>query len=142
MTYSFPAYVPILIACGAAVLALAGTVLFFRHKERRISRALVLVAALAGGIFAPSMAHDRVVVDDAYLEQTTGFWFLPTVTAFQLEAVSSVHLASRDDDEVWVFQFKDGSTQELDPGDLWETNGRDIATRLRARGIAVTYPGL
>ncbi|NOT24634.1 MAG: hypothetical protein HOP16_00905 [Acidobacteria bacterium] len=142
MTYSFPAYVPILIACGAAVVALAGIVLFLRIKDWRIPRVLLLVAAFAGGIFAPSMARDRVVLDDTHLEQTTGFWFLPNITAFELDAVSSVYLTNRDDDEVWVVQFKDGSTQEFDPSDLWETNGRDIAMRLRTRGIAVTYPGL
>lgn len=141
MTYSFPAYVPILIACGAAVLALAGIVLFLRTKDRRIPRTLLLLAALAGGIFAPNMARDRVILDDAHLEQATGFWFAQNVSAFQLEAVSSIYITNRDD-EVWVVQFKDGSTQEFDPSDLWQMNGRDIAMRLRARGIAVTYPGL
>jgi hypothetical protein len=33
--------------------------------------------------------------------------------------------------------MKDGHSQDVDPGDLWEMNGPDIIERLRAKGIEV-----
>ena len=97
---------------------------------------------LAGAIFAPALALDRVVLDDEKLEQTTGFWFSPTVKGLRLADTAVVTIGTELDrkgrtQEVWIITAKDGSTRTIDPGDLWEMNGADIIKRLREKGIEV-----
>jgi hypothetical protein len=97
---------------------------------------------VAGGVFAPMLAMDRVVLDDEKLEQTTGFWFAPTVKGFRFADVATIAIGTTRDRknrevEVWRVKGRDGQTREIDPGDLWEINGQDIIRRLREKGIEV-----
>ena len=39
--------------------------------------------------------------------------------------------------EVWIVNYRDGSRETIDPGDLWVMNGEDIVRRLVDRGIVV-----
>ena len=142
MVYTFPGYVPGIAVAVAVVAAMIGALLLWRRKSLSLSLIAFGVSALAGVIFAPTLAMDRVVLDDEKLEQTTGFWFAPTVKGFRLTDVASVAIGTARDKknreyEVWIVTMKNGQTRQIDPGDLWEMNGADIIERLRAKGIEV-----
>lgn len=84
MKYTFPFYIP---AIAVAVSIIAFAVGLYLVKANKSITAIVIafiVSALAGGIFSPSLVMDRVILDDLKLEQTTGFWFDPTVKGFGL----------------------------------------------------------
>jgi hypothetical protein len=38
---------------------------------------------------------------------------------------------------LWIVKSKSGTTQEIDPGDLWDMHTPDILERLKAKGIDV-----
>jgi uncharacterized membrane protein len=142
MTYTFPSYIPA-VAIAIGILAVA-IVTFLLWKRKSLVLALIAfgISVIAGGLFAPMLALDRVVLDDQKLEQTTGFWFAPTVKGFRLADIESVTITTARDMknreyEVWVAKLKNGQSQEIDPGDLWEMHGEDIIKRLRAKGIKV-----
>ena len=81
-------------------------------------------------------------VDDEKLEQTTGFWWSPTVKGFHFAEVESVSIVmargpKNREYEAWVVTLKDGGTRQIDPGDLWDMNRADIVRRLRLKGVEV-----
>jgi len=142
MIYTFPSYVPGIAVGVAVVAAMIGALLLWARRPLKLSLIAFGVAALAGIILAPTLAMDRVVLDDEKLEQRTGFWFAPNVKGFRLADVASVTIGTARDDknreyEVWIVEMKNGQTRQIDPGDLWEMNGPDIIERLRGRGIEV-----
>jgi len=142
MVYTFPTYVPILVAVVAVLAAAVGAVILWLRKPWSYALVAFAVSALVGGILAPGLMLDRVVLDDEKLEQTTGFWFAPTVKGFRLADVVAVTIGTKQNSrgreyEVWLVHRTNGQTQEFDPGDLWEMNGADIIERLRAKGIQV-----
>ena len=143
MTYSFPLWVPATAVLVALVPAAIGIVAFVRTRSREALGILMLVASLVAGVIAPMLALDRVVIDEQKLEQTTGFWFSPTVKGFPLANLSSISIETARDRkdrpyDLWVGTYANGTVLKVDPGDLWDLNGEDIARRLRARGISVT----
>ncbi|WP_437676704.1 hypothetical protein [Sorangium sp. So ce131] len=142
MIYTFPTYVPGIAAAIAVLAASIGALLLWRRKPPIVALIAFGVSALAGGIVAPTLARDRVVLDDQKLEQRTGLWFAPTVKGFRLADVASVTIGSARDRknreyEVWIVKTRSGEARQIDPGDLWEMNGQDIIQRLRDRGIEV-----
>jgi hypothetical protein len=143
MTYSFPAYVPG-IAAGIALVALALAVfLMVKRKAMVVAVIAFFIALLAGGLVAPMLAQDRVVLDDSKLEQTTGYWFAPTVKGFQFAEVESIAISTARDakgreHEVWDVKLKNGDLRRIDPGDLWDMNTPDIVQRLKSKGIEVS----
>jgi hypothetical protein len=138
MIYTFPSYVRGIAIAVAALAAAIGALLLWRRKPLVLALIALGVSALAGGIIAPTLALDRVVLDDQEVEQTTGLWFAPTVKGFRLTDVTSVTISTtRGYNELWIARMKDGHSQDVDPGDLWEMNGPDIIERLRAKGIQV-----
>ncbi|WP_441291277.1 hypothetical protein ACSRUE_13130 [Sorangium sp. KYC3313] len=143
MIYSFPSYVPGIAIAVAVLAASIGVLLLWRRQPLVVALIAFGVSAVAGGLFAPMLAMDRVVLDDEKLEQTTGFWFAPTVKGFRHADVASVAIGTARDRknrkiEVWIVKMRDGQTREIDPGDLWEMNGQDILRRLREKGIEVS----
>lgn len=143
MTYSFSIWIPATAAAIAIMAAAIGVFLYVRKRSRDALIICGFIAALAGGLLAPMLAMDKVVLDERKLEQTTGFWFDPTVKGFSLEHLSSITIETvrakkNRSHDVWIGTLDDGSRHEVDPGDLWDMNGEDIALRLRARGIRVT----
>lgn len=141
MTYTFPFYFP----AGAVLISLialaAGIILILKKASLRAIIIAFFFAAMAGGVFAPLLFMDRVVLDEEKLEQTTGFWWSPSVKGFRLADVESVRMGKDRDRknrefEVWIVRYKNGSIETIDPGDLWEMNGDDIRARLRLRGIS------
>ncbi|WP_437525493.1 hypothetical protein WME79_38705 [Sorangium sp. So ce726] len=142
MIYTFSSYVPGIAIAIAVLAASIGALLLWRRQPLTIALIAFGVSAVAGGLFAPMLAMDRVVLDDQKLEQTTGFWFAPTVKGFRLAEVASIAIGTarnrkNREYEVWIVKGRDGQVQEIDPGDLWEMNGQDIIRRLREKGIDV-----
>lgn len=142
MIYTFPSYVSGIVVAIAVLAAAIGAFLLWRRKALTLALIPFGVATLAGGIIAPMLALDRVVLDDQKLEQTTGFWFAPTIKGFRLTEVESVTIGTarnikNREYQVWIAKMKNGDSQEIDPGDLWVMNGPDIIERLRAKGIEV-----
>jgi len=140
MVYTFPSHFPMYAYVFAAVAAVAGVAILVMRRQVAIAVVAFGIALLAGGIVGPMLAMDRVVLDNEKIEQTTGFWWSPTVIGFKLadtakvEVVSETNLRGRVA-EKWIVTSKRGRVQELDPGDLWENNGDDILIRLRQKGI-------
>lgn len=142
MTYTFPSWVPLLAVAAAVIAAVTGVILHRLKKPTKLVLIAFGIALLAGGIFAPMLAMDKVILDDEKLQQTTGFWFSPTVKGFRLAEAEQIEITTKRGrknrvEEVWLVKKKDGSTEEIDPGDLWENNGPDIIKRLREKGIQV-----
>ena len=142
MICRFPSYVPGTAIAIAVLAAASGAFLLWKHEPLFLSLIMFGVSVLVAGFIAPMLAMDRVVLDDEKLEQTTGFWYAPTVKGFKLADVALVTIGiAKDEDnrdyEVWVVGMKNGETREIDPGDLWEMNGSDIIERLREKGIEV-----
>ena len=142
MVYTFPTYVPGIAVAVAALAATIGAFLLWKRQPWMFSFIAFGVSVLAGGLVAPMLAMDRVVLDDEKLEQTTGIWFAPTVKGFRLGDVALVTIDTARDSqnreyEVWIVRMKNGQTRQIDPGDLWEMNGPDIIARLREKGIEV-----
>jgi hypothetical protein len=82
------------------------------------------------------------VLDGEKLQQTTGFWFHSTVKGFALKAVASVQIGSARDRkngeyEVWIVNCKNGSTEIIDPGDLWILHRSDLIRRLGEKACPV-----
>ncbi|WP_437966625.1 hypothetical protein WMF04_44670 [Sorangium sp. So ce260] len=142
MIYKLPIYVPGIAVAISVLAASIGAFLVLKRKSLMLALVAFCLSAVAGGFIAPMLAMDRVVLDDQKLEQTTGFWFAPTVKGFRFADVSSVTIGTARDRkkreyEIWIVRLKDGQTREIDPGDLWEMNGQDIARRLGDKGIEV-----
>lgn len=144
MIYTFPSYVPGIAVAIAVLAAAIGALLLWRRKPLKLALIVFGVSAAAGGIFAPMLAMDRVVLDDQKLEQTTGFWFAPTKKGFRLADVAFVTIRTARKKtgryrqyELWIVKMKNGQTREIDPGTLWDMNGQDIIERLKEKGIEV-----
>jgi len=140
MIYQFPRSLVALPILAAVVLAGLGLLAILKRWPLRIPLVTFGLAVFFGGLMAPAMWMDRVVLDEEKLEQTTGFWWSPTVKGFRLAEAKFVQIVTRRDIknrkyEAWVVEMKDGRVEEFDPGDLWERNGKDITDQLGARGI-------
>lgn len=147
MTFSIPAWI-VGIPAVLALACLAGALLLLRLKDRRL-RPLALgplaLALLLGGCCAPVLYHDRVVVGPTRIEQTTGFWWSPTVKGFDYADVEVVRIVDKPVgvpgrervQPVWEVHRKDGRVVDIDPGDLWEHNTDAIVPLLREKGVRV-----
>ncbi|HBC85446.1 MAG TPA: hypothetical protein DCZ94_00680 [Lentisphaeria bacterium] len=101
MIYTFPIYVPGIPAFIAVIAAISGIYLIIRKKTFIITAIPVSIAVMTGVFAAPMLALDRVILDDEKLEQTTGFWFFPTVKGFRLADLSSILIGTRTDLKGW-----------------------------------------
>ncbi len=111
MIYRFPSYVPGIALAIALSPRRSARLLLWRRQPLTIALIAFGVAAVAGGVFAPMLAMDRVVLDDEKLEQTTGFWFAPTVKDFVSLRSHPSRLATAEDRknreiEVWIVKMR------------------------------------
>ena len=129
------------IPFGVAALAAAGAVLCFATGKKGAGVGAAFVALVAGLVFGPSMLFDRVVVSTDAIEQRTGFVWSQTVKGFRYEDVAHVHVTikptgpKRRSAMVWEIHEVDGTTRDIDPGDLWESNSDAIVTILQQHGV-------
>lgn len=140
MTFQFPWYISFIPPFISAVPILIG--LFLWKRTKVLAVAIAVFGLLFGALFGPMLFLDRVSLDQKRLVQHTGFWFAQTVKGFELSEVDRVIIKSGRDMkgriiEIWVAELKNGSTLEVDPGDLWEQNGSAIVDVLEERGIPV-----
>lgn len=142
MTYQFPFYVIALAAAVSLGLIILTVVLVRKDASLKAKLVSGLLAVLAAVIITPALALDKVVLDEVKLQQTTGFWFSPTKKGFVLADVASVHIGTavgrkNREYEVWNVNYQNGTTESIDPGDLWILHRADIIARLRERGLTV-----
>lgn len=141
---------PIIITFSSGVLAIpfgvaaVGTVVaivFSFRREWVYASVSMLVALVAGLVFGPSMLNDQVVITNDRIEQSTGFAWSPTVKGFEFDEVSYVHITVKPTgpkqrlNEVWEVHYHNGSTHDIDLGDLWEGNSNKIVHLLTERGV-------
>ena len=145
MIYTFPIYITGTAVAVTVLTAVLGVYLLRKRKLLIVALASLLVSAMAGGIFVPTLAMDRVILDDEKLEQPTGIWFAPSTKGTRefrladtaLVTVSMAYVEHAGLTEVGIVTNKNGEQQVIDPGDLWVMNGADIIARLREKGIEV-----
>ena len=142
LVYTFPLWVPGVAYGLAAMFVVAAGVMLAKIRSVPLSLVVLMPAACCGGLIAPTLAADQVVLDDEKLEQTTGLWFSPTVKGFRHESVARIVVSTGVMEQNrravgWVVEHKDGHTEIIDPGDLWESHTHEIVPQLRALGIEV-----
>jgi hypothetical protein len=127
------------IVAVPACLVAAGLVLCLFKPTRIVGLLGVAGTLFLGGLILPGMYMDRVVITPTEITQTTGLWFAPTVKGFRYADVRSVAIREtqrgRHTSRVWFVQRRDGTTQEIDPGDLWEFNEALVVQKLRGYGV-------
>ena len=142
MIYTFPFYI---VTIPIAVALLSGTIGVYLARKRfpsRVSIVALAICVLSAGIFAPSIAIDKVELNEESLYQSTGFWFSRTVKGFDYSEVSSIAVTTAKDRkgrdyELWVLSYQDGQTLSIDPGDLWVMHSEEITGFLRAKGLQI-----
>ena len=145
MVLGFPLYIALIPLAIAAAGLLAGLFLFV--KVNKILGLIVGAFGILFGVaFGPMLLMDRVVVDDRGIRQHTGFWFDQTVKGFDFDGMRRIVITTGRDlkgreIEVWVAEYHDGERTEVDPGDLWESNGDAIALHLKTHRIDVVREG-
>jgi len=140
----FPLYISLIPVAIAAVALLAGVILFLK-LSRILGLLIGALGILFGALFGPMLLMDRVVVDDRHIRQYTGFWFDQTEKGFDFDGIERVVITTGRDlkgreIEIWIAEYADGPSIEIDPGDLWETNGDLIAAHLKTLRIDVVRP--
>ena len=144
MAIGFPLYIALIPVAISVVALLAGVILF--AKVSRLLGLLIGTFGLLFGIaFGPMLLMDRVVVDDRHIRQYTGLWFDQTEKGFHFDGLERVTIATGRDlkgriIEVWIAEYAEGPSIEIDPGDLWEMNGDAIAAHLKTLRIDVVHP--
>ncbi len=112
------------------------------YRPVRIPAALG-AAGVAGlsALIVPGMYLDRVVITPTEITQKTGLWFAPMVKGFRYADVRAVSIRTVQkknmDVRRWVVTRIDGTTWEIDPGDLWEYNESVVVAKLRGYGVRV-----
>lgn len=142
IVFRFATWLLLLVGGVGVALAVVAVLVARSRADGRKKAIAVLLPALVLGLFLPGMALDRVVVTPEEIQQTTGFWFLPNRKGFRYADVHSVRILERVSSkgvpyDVWRIQFRNGRSEELDPGDLWEKSSEVIVPRLRAYGVDV-----
>ena len=140
MTLTFPVLISLIPAGIATILLALGW--YVGRKAPDLGVIVMFIAALFGVVFGPMLFLDRVVVDETRIEQTTGFWFDPTVKGFDFDDLSRIVITTGRDlkgreIEIWVAEYNRRESVQIDPGDLWATNGSRIVSFLRSNGISV-----
>lgn len=141
MEFGFPLYIALIPVAIAGVAVLLGVFLFAK-VNKFLGHVIGAFGILFGVAFGPMLLMDRVVVDDRGIQQNTGLWFDQTEKGFGFDGIQRVRITTGRDlkgrpIEVWVAEYIDRPSVEIDPGDLWESNGEAITRYMNTRGIEV-----
>lgn len=144
MEIGFPLYIA-LIPTGIAALGLLCGFFLFARVNKILGLLVGGFGILFGMLFGPMLLMDRVVVDDRHIRQYTGLWFDQTEKGFHFDGIEQVTITTGRDlkgreIEVWVADYSNATSVEIDPGDLWELNGDAIAAYLKTLRIDVVRP--
>ena len=140
VVFKFSALV-IAIPFVIAAVGMIAAVIFLVTPKRVLAIPLFFIAALAGLVFGPAMLLDRVVVSAENIEQTTGFAWSQNAKGFRFADVSFVHITEKPTGPkgrlsvIWEIHEENGTTRDLDPGDLWESNSEEIVRLLSRHGV-------
>jgi hypothetical protein len=105
-----------------------------------VSYILFGFALIAGGLVAPAMFQDRIVVTPEEIATTTGFWFEPTREGFVYRHISHVRITTARDlkgriHPAWDIHYSDGRVHQIPLSDLWKLNSARIVDLLRGYGV-------
>ena len=95
------------------------------------------IALIAGGLFAPAMLQDRIVVSPLQIATTTGFWFSPTREGFtyrDVRVTTCRDLKGRVG-PAWEVHFQDGRVHQIPLSDLWSRHSERIMASLQSHGV-------
>ena len=129
------------IPFGVAAVAVIAAAVFFAARNKGLGILSLVVALVSGLVFGPAMLFDRVAVTAEHIEQRTGFGWSQTVKGFRFADVSFVRITNKPTgpkrrlSAIWEIHEKNGTTRDLDPGDLWEANSEEIVALLRDHGV-------
>jgi hypothetical protein len=116
-----------------------GFVLCYFQLTRIPGAIVVLAVAGLSVLIVPQMYLDAVVITPTGIDQPTGFWFERKPRGFRYAEVRSISIRTVPEGKstmrVWALRRKDGTTQEIAPGDLWNFNETLIVTKLRGYGV-------
>ena len=141
MEFGFPLYIALIPVAIAAIALLVGV--FLHAKVNKfLGHVIGAFGLLFGLVFGPMLLMDRVVVDQQRIQQNTGFWFDQTEKGFGFAGIKRVRITTGRDlkgrpIEVWIAEYTDRPRVQVDPGDLWESNGEAIVEHMRGLGIEV-----
>jgi hypothetical protein len=139
--FSFPlaiALIPVVVCIICTVLG----ILCFRKRElRRFGYMILAIALIAGGLFAPAMLRDRIIMSPREIATTTGFWFAPTREGFTYQDVQHVRVTTCRDPKgrvcpAWEVHYRDGKVHLIQLSDLWVRHSEHIMTSLQGFGVS------
>lgn len=141
MEFSFPLYISLIPVAIAGIAVLLGVFLFVK-VNKLLGHVIGAFGMLFGLAFGPMLLMDRVIVDERHIQQNTGFWFDQTEKGFGFDGIKRVRITTGRDlkgrsIEVWIAEYTNRPSVQIDPGDLWESNGDTIANHLNALGIEI-----
>ena len=141
--FSFPvaiAFIPVAVCIVCTALG----ILCFRKRElRRFGYMLLAVALIAGGLFAPALFQDRIILSPREIATTTGFWFAPTREGFIYQDVRHVRVTTCRDlkgrvSPAWEVHYRDGRVHLIELSDLWVRHSEHIMDSLRDYGVSIS----
>lgn len=138
--FAFPLYISLIPVVVAAALLALGILCYRKREARRLSYLMFAGVLIAGGIFAPAMLQDRIVVSSKEITTTTGFWFSPTREGFVYRDVRYVRVTKCRDPKgrvcpAWDVHFQDGRLHQIPLSDLWSRHSESIVALLESHGV-------
>ncbi len=139
--FSFSLTIALIPVAVSVICAVLGILCFRKREVRRLSLFPFAIAIIAGGLFAPAMLSDRIVVSPREIATTTGFWFAPTHEGFVYEDVGGVHVTTSRDPKgrfcpAWEVHYRDGRVHLIQLSDLWVRHSERITTLLQSYGVS------
>jgi len=134
-------------AAVALTLGAAATAVFawLRYGRRGIAALLVSgIFAAVGALVVPMMLGDRLVADSEGVHDVHGFPWDRRVRGFRYADVRRAEVHERRVrsgrssriERYWILHGRDGSTVELQVGDLWDRAEASLIPRLASHGVA------
>jgi len=139
--FRFPLAILAIPVVVCVVCAILGILCFRKREARRLSYFLLAAALIAGGLFAPAMFGDRIIVSPQEIATTTGFWFTPTHEGFVYQEVLRVRVTTYYDLKnracpTWEVYYRDGHARLIQLSDLWAQHSDHIIDLLQGYGVA------
>ena len=139
--FRFPPAILAIPVVVCVVCAILGILCFRKREARRLSYFFLAAALIAGGLFAPAMFGDRIIVSPQEIATTTGFWFAPTREGFVYQDVLRVRVTTYYDLKnracpAWEVYYRDGHARLIQLSDLWAQHANHIIDLLQGYGVA------
>lgn len=141
--FQFTWYICALPILATAIFLALGVLCFRKREIRRLSFIFFLLSLTFGGLLAPAMILDRIVVGPEELLADKGLWFSREPVGFHYSEVHFIKITTYQDTKgrslpAWDIHYKAGLVRQIPLGDLWSSKAGRIMTLLRARGVHFT----